>query len=71
MQLLVFFAAAGLSGCMSDADWQATHDNLGSSYVENDSVYQDPFPFSENEEAQMGFQAYDQQTRALNALNKR
>ncbi len=56
---------------MDDTDWLAIHDNLGSSYVADGSVYQEPYPFSENEEAAMGPKAYDQETRQLNALNKR
>ncbi len=70
-QLLIIFAAIGLSGCMDDADWQAAHDNLGSSYVADGSVYHEPYPFSENEEAAIGPKAYDTETRLLDAQNHR
>ncbi len=69
-QFLLVFAVSGLSGCMDDTNWQATHDNLGSSYVESSSVYQDPYPFSENEEAAIGPKAYDEETRQMNANNR-
>ncbi len=63
---MLWFAAIGLTACASDKNRMAFDSETPSGDA---AVFQDPYPFSENQEAQMGFQAYDQQTRELNEEN--
>jgi len=63
---VLWLAAIGLTACTSDGN-RVADESQGP--PGGPAVFQDPFPFSENEEALEGPKAYDEQTREFNEQN--